>query len=204
MRALTGSEVLVADRLFATLDTTVRALQPESRPRVLVSDTVGFLRQLPHDLVASFRSTLDEALEASLLLYVVDASDPTCQAQLDVTKGVLRDIGAAEVPSFLLLNKVDQLDEAARRGLKERFPGAILLSAHAPEDVAALRQAVLDFFEAQMVEAELLIPYASQGRIGEVYETARVLSETFDAAGRCVRVRSMPGAIAKLVRMFQA
>jgi GTP-binding protein HflX len=204
MRALTGSEVLVADRLFATLDTTVRALQPESRPRVLVSDTVGFLRHLPHDLVASFRSTLDEALEASLLLYVVDASDPTAQAQLDVTKGVLRDIGAAEVPSLLLLNKVDRLDEAARRELRERFPGAILLSAHAPEDVAALRQAVLDFFEAQMVEADLLIPYASQGLVGEVYETARVLSEGFDEAGRRVRVRSMPGAVARLVRKFQA
>src|SRR5687768_15726465 len=77
MRALTGSEVLVADQLFATLDTTVRALQPESRPRVLVSDTVGFIQKLPHDLVASFKSTLDEALEASLLLFVVDASDPT-------------------------------------------------------------------------------------------------------------------------------
>ncbi|MGB8933196.1 MAG: GTPase HflX [Anaeromyxobacteraceae bacterium] len=203
MRALTGSEVLVADQLFATLDTTVRALQPESRPRVLVSDTVGFLKQLPHDLVASFRSTLDEALEASLLLYVVDASDPTCQAQLDVTRGVLRDIGAAEVPSLLLLNKVDRLDEAARRELRERFPGAILLSAHAPADVAALRQAVLDFFEAQMVEAELLIPYASQGLVGEVYETARVLSETFDEAGRRVRVRSLPGAVARLVRRFQ-
>ena len=204
MRALTGSEVLVADRLFATLDTTVRALQPESRPRVLVSDTVGFLRQLPHDLVASFRSTLDEALEASLLLYVVDASDPTCEAQLEVTKAVLRDIGAAEVPSLLLLNKIDRLDEAARRALEKRFPGAILLSAHAPDDVAALRQTVLDFFEAQMVEAELLIPYASQGRVGEVYETARVLSETFDQAGRLVRVRSTPGAIAKLQRRFQA
>jgi len=204
MRALTGSEVLVADRLFATLDTTVRALQPESRPRVLVSDTVGFLRQLPHDLVASFRSTLDEALQASLLLYVVDASDPTCQAQLDVTREVLRDIGAAEVPSLLLLNKIDRLDEAARRELEGRFPGAVQLSAHAPEDVAALRQAVLDFFEARMVEAELVIPYASQGRIGEVYESARVLSETFDEAGRSVRVRSTPGAIARLVRAFQA
>jgi GTP-binding protein HflX len=204
MRALTGSEVLVADRLFATLDTTVRALQPESHPRVLVSDTVGFLKQLPHDLVASFRSTLDEALEASLLLYVVDASDPACQAQLDVTREVLRDIGAAQVPSLLLLNKVDRIDEAARRALRERYPGAVLLSAHAPEDVAALRQSVLDYFEAQMVEAELLLPYASQGRIGEVYENARVLSETFDQAGRLMRVRSTPGAIAKLTRLFQA
>ena len=84
MRALTGSDVLVADKLFATLDTTVRALYPDTRPRILVSDTVGFIKKLPHDLVASFRSTLDEALEASLLLYVVDASDPTHQAQLDV------------------------------------------------------------------------------------------------------------------------
>jgi GTP-binding protein HflX len=204
MRALTGSEVLVADKLFATLDTTVRALQPESRPRVLVSDTVGFLRQLPHDLVASFRSTLDEALEASLLLYVVDASDPGCQAQLEVTRAVLRDIGAAEVPSLLLLNKIDRLDEAGRSSLRARFPGAILLSAHAPGDVAALRQAVLDFFEARMVEAELRIPYASQGRIQEVYETTRVISETFDEAGRAVRVRSTPGVIARLAREFQA
>jgi GTP-binding protein HflX len=204
MRALTGSEVLVADRLFATLDTTVRALQPESRPRVLVSDTVGFLRQLPHDLVASFRSTLDEALEASLLLHVVDASDPGCQAQLEVTRAVLRDIGAAEVPSLLLLNKVDRLDEPGRAALQERFPGAILLSAHAPEDVATLRRRVLDFFEADMVEADLLIPYASQGRIEEVYQTTRVLSETFDEAGRAVRVRSTPGVIARLTREFQA
>ena len=98
MRALTGSEVLVADKLFATLDTTVRALHPETRPRILVSDTVGFIKKLPHDLVASFRSTLDEALEASLLLYVVDASDPTSEAQLEVTRDVLREIGADAVP----------------------------------------------------------------------------------------------------------
>ena len=204
MRALTGSEVLVADQLFATLDTTVRALQPESRPRVLVSDTVGFLRQLPHDLVASFRSTLDEALEASLLLHVVDASDPAWQAQLDVTAEVLRDIGAAEVPSLLLLNKIDQVDAAARAALAARFPGAIQLSARAPEDVAALRRSILAFFEARMVEAELRIPYASQGLVGEVYETARVLSETFDETGRVVQVRSTPELIARLKRRFQA
>src|ERR1700745_545635 len=86
MRALTASEVLVANQLFATLDTTVRAVQPETRTRILVSDTVGFIQKLPHDLVASFRSTLDEALEASLLLYVVDVSDPTWEAQLEVTR----------------------------------------------------------------------------------------------------------------------
>ncbi len=94
MRALTGSEVLVADKLFATLDTTVRALHPESVPRVLVSDTVGFIKNLPHGLVASFKSTLDEALEASLLLHVIDASDPGFERQLEVTEDVLDEIGA--------------------------------------------------------------------------------------------------------------
>jgi len=102
MRALTGSHVLVADKLFATLDTTVRALWPESRPRILVSDTVGFIKKLPHDLVASFRSTLDEALEASLLLQVVDAADPVFRAQMQVTREVLEEIGAGDVPWILV------------------------------------------------------------------------------------------------------
>jgi GTP-binding protein HflX len=204
MRALTGSEVLVADQLFATLDTTVRALQPESRPRVLVSDTVGFIQKLPHDLVASFRSTLDEALEASLLLYVVDASDPTCEAQLKVTRDVLEEIGADAVPSKLLLNKADRLDPAARQALLARFPGAIMLSAHAPADVASLRQTVIDFFDGLMTEADLLIPYANQSRISEVYESARVVSETFDEAGRHLRLRALPSALARLTRPFDA
>ena len=94
MRALTGSGVAVADRLFATLDTTVRALQPETKPRVLVSDTVGFIKKLPHELVASFRSTLDEARDAELLLHVVDAADAAFPAQIEVTRAVLDEIGA--------------------------------------------------------------------------------------------------------------
>ncbi len=186
MRALTGSQVLVEDKLFATLDTTVRALQPETKPRVLVSDTVGFIKKLPHDLVASFRSTLDEALEASLLLYVVDAADPTHEAQLEVTRSVLREIGAEGVPSMLLLNKVDRLDEEARAALRRlhRGEGTFLLSAHDPEDVAALRQTILAFFEARMVEEELVVPYAKQGLVGEVYESARVVGESYDEGGR--------------------
>ncbi|MBL8956234.1 MAG: GTPase HflX [Myxococcaceae bacterium] len=203
MRALTGSEVLVADQLFATLDTTVRALQPESRPRILVSDTVGFIQKLPHDLVASFRSTLDEALEASLLLYVVDASDPTFEAQLNVTRTVLSDIGASEVPSRLVLNKADRLDAAQRAALLKQYPDALILSAHAPADVAGLRQTIIDFFEAQMTEADLVIPYSGQSRLGEIYEQARVVSETFDETGRRMTVRALPGALAKLVSAFK-
>ncbi len=198
MRALTGSQVLVEDKLFATLDTTVRTLQPETRPRVLVSDTVGFIKQLPHDLVASFRSTLAEALEASLLLYVVDASDPTYEAQLDVSRSVLREIGADTVPSRLVLNKLDRVTPAARAALLEKHPDAILLSAHAPEDVSALRDTIIAYFEAAMVEDVLVVPYAKQNLIGEVYESARVLSEDYNESGRVLNVRGLPGAIARL------
>ena len=204
MRALTGSQVLVEDKLFATLDTTVRTLQPETRPRILVSDTVGFIKQLPHDLVASFRSTLAEALEASLLLYVVDASDPTYEAQLEVSCAVLLEIGANVVPSLLVLNKMDRVDEAARAALVEKHPEAILLSAHTPGDVSALRDTIIAFFEAAMVEDTLVLPYAKQGLIGEVYETARVLSESYDETGRVLQVRGLPGAIARLQRSLAA
>ncbi|HXN74387.1 MAG TPA: GTPase HflX [Candidatus Acidoferrales bacterium] len=122
MRALTSSEVLVVDRLFATLDTTVRALHPETQPRILVSDTVGFIRNLPHDLVASFRSTLDEALDASLLLHVVDAADPAFRSHIQVTKEVLEDIGAGKLPSLVILNKIDIVDSLRKGITGERVP----------------------------------------------------------------------------------
>ena len=204
MRALTGSEVLVADQLFATLDTTVRALKPEAKPRVLVSDTVGFIKQLPHDLVASFRSTLDEALEASLLLFVVDASDPTYEAQLEVSRTVLREIGADAVPSRLLLNKIDRVSEEDRAALIAKHPDAILLSSKSPADVAALRETIIAFFEAAMVEDQLVLPYAKQGLLGDVYENARVLSEDYGTTGRIMKVRGLPGAIARLRRTLAA
>src|ERR1700730_18395315 len=168
MRALTGSEVLVADKLFATLDTTVRALQPAAKPRVLISDTVGFIKKLPHDLVASFRSTLAEALEASLLLFVVDASDPTHESQLEVSRNVLREIGADVVPSRLLLNKIDHVSQADRAALRAKHPDAILLSAKSSEDVAALRETIVAFFEAAMVEDQLVLPYVKQGLLSDV------------------------------------
>ena len=204
MRALTASEVLVEDKLFATLDTTVRALQPETRPRVLVSDTVGFIKKLPHDLVASFRSTLAEALEASLLLFVVDASDPTYESQLEVSRAVLREIGADAVPSLLLLNKIDRVSEADRAALREKHPDAILLSARSGEDVAGLRETIIGFFEAAMVDDQLVLPYAKQGLLSDVYENARVLSEDYDATGRIMQVRGLPGAIARLRRTLAA
>ncbi|AKT40660.1 GTPase HflX [Chondromyces crocatus] len=198
MRALTGSEVLVADKLFATLDTTVRALHPEAKPRVLVSDTVGFIKKLPHDLVASFRSTLDEALEASLLLFVADASDPMYTEQLAVTRSVLGEIGAGDVPSLLLLNKVDRVAPEQLDALRALHPDAVFLSAKNPTDVAALRDRIVAFFEAAMVDGELLLPYGKQNLIGEIYENARVLEEAYDEHGGRLQVRAHPAALERL------
>jgi len=166
---------------------------------------VGFIKKLPHDLVASFRSTLAEALEASLLLYVVDAADPAHEAQLEVTREVLREIGADAVPSQLLLNKADRLEAGEAEALlhKHGASGAMLVSAHDPGDVTRVRDAILAFFEARMVEETLVVPYAKQGLLGEVYENSRVVSEAYDEGGTRLTVRGLPAAIARLRRAFE-
>lgn len=190
MRALTGSEVLVADKLFATLDTTIRLLYPETRPRILVSDTVGFIKKLPHDLVASFKSTLDEAAHASLLLFTVDCSDPTFRSQLEVTRSVLAEVGANEVPSFLIFNKRDRLSPEQEQDLALEFPEAHFMSAHKPEDVAALREKLIHHFETEMIEEDVLIPYTTQGAIGDIRAKMRVLSESYEADGVVLKIRA--------------
>src|SRR5438132_454470 len=196
MRALTGSEALVADKLFATLDTTVRALHPESIPRVLVSDTVGFIKNLPHGLVASFKSTLDEALEASLLVHVVDASDPGFERQLAVTGEVLTEIGAKDVPRLLVFNKIDRGgDEAA---LRAKYPDCVVMSAKREGDVARLREAIVAFFQRHLVEAELFLPWSAQKLRGQIFATCTVLEERADAEGAFLRVRGEPEAVGRL------
>lgn len=190
MRALTGSDVLIADQLFATLDTTVRLLYPESVPKILISDTVGFIKKLPHDLVASFKSTLDEALNASLLLFVVDSSDPSFRSQLEVTRTTLNEVGAGDVESWLVLNKVDRLSADQRSSLQAEFPQAIFLSAKKTEDVANFRLRLIQHFETDMEDYDLLIPYTVRTAVGEVRIKMRVLSETHTENGFLFRVRA--------------
>ena len=203
MRALTGSHVLVADKLFATLDTTVRALWPESRPRILVSDTVGFIKKLPHDLVASFRSTLDEALEASLLLHIVDAADPVFRVQWQVTREVLDEIGAGDVPWILVLNKIDKVAPAEREALLKEFPAALLVSAKDPADVRRVRDAIISAFEANMTEVDLVVPYDAGRAIGDIHKV-HVISESYEADGVHYRVRAPESAIERIRAMLRA
>jgi GTPase len=203
MRALTGSEVYVADKLFATLDTTVRTLLPESKPRILVSDTVGFINKLPHGLVASFKSTLDEALEASLLLHMVDASDPGFERQLDVTAEVLADIGAGNVPRILVFNKIDRVADSEEKAaaitrLLGRWPDALVMSALQPDDVARLRLRLIEFFGRDLVEDEVRVPYDRQHLRGDIYSHCQVLEERYDEEAVIFRVRAHPQQLARL------
>ncbi len=194
MRALTGSDVLVENKLFATLDTTVRTLHPESIPRVLVSDTVGFIKNLPHGLVASFKTTLEEALDASLLLHVIDAADPGFARQLEVTDEVLAEIGASDVPRIRVFNKIDRVGDPAAQAdreamLQAKYPDCIVMSAQRSADVAMLHEAIIAFFRKDLVEAELFLPWAAQKLRGQIFANCEVLEERADGEGAFLRVR---------------
>jgi GTP-binding protein HflX len=198
MRALTRSEVLVEDKLFATLDTTVRTLSPPSIPRILISDTVGFIKKLPTDLVASFHSTLEEARLCDHLLYVVDASDPSFRSQLQTTREVLASIEADRSPSHLVLNKIDKLDDEQIRALRAEFPDALLASTKSPESMAALRDRIIGFFEEGMVDEEIFVPYTAHDMVGKIRSKARVLGERHSQEGTHVTVRGRPETLARL------
>jgi GTP-binding protein HflX len=198
MRAITGSDVVGENKLFATLDTTVRALHPATQPRILVSDTVGFIKKLPHDLVASFHSTLAEAHDASLLLYVVDASDASFRSQLDVVHEVLAEVGVENSEKLLVLNKSDQLSIEQQQALKEEFPDAMMTSARDPIDVAKLHKYIVGVAENEMIEEEIVIPYTAKGIIGEIRSTMSVTKEDYDYSEIKLTVRSNAIDLARL------
>ncbi|MFT6901273.1 MAG: GTP-binding protein HflX [Colwellia sp.] len=198
MRAITGSDVAGENKLFATLDTTVRALYPATQPRILVSDTVGFIKKLPHDLVASFHSTLAEAHDASLLLYVVDASDPSFRSQLDVVHEVLEEVGVEDSKKLLVLNKSDQLSAEQQQALIEEFPDAMMTSARNPLDIAKLHKYIVGVAENEMIEEEIVIPYTAKGIIGEIRSSMSVTKEDYDYSEIKLTVRSNAIDLARL------
>ena len=202
MRAMTGSDIYVADKLFATLETTVRPVHPAATPAILLSDTVGFIKKLPHDLVASFRSTLDEALNASLLIYVVDASDPAFPSQLQTTRETLAETGVGDAPSWLVLNKQDLLTDEDRERLARELPDAIFLSTRDPASVSALRERLIAHFDADLEEAVIRVRFDAKGAVGEVRARMRVIEESYDESGARLRVRAPKDALEQLLRKY--
>jgi len=152
--ALTRASVYVEDQLFATLDPTTRAFAAEGRTRALLTDTVGFIRKLPPHLIASFRATLEEVVEADLLLHVVDATEPDPDGHIEAVEGVLESIGAVARPRLLVFNKIDAIAEEERYGLRARYPGAVLVSAAAREGIAELREETLRRLRGEPEAAE--------------------------------------------------
>jgi GTP-binding protein HflX len=160
---------------------------------------VGFIKKLPHDLIASFRSTLDEAKSANLLLFVVDCSDPAFREQLKVTEDVLTELGVGDVPRFLILNKVDRLPDNDRLLLSREFLNGIFLSALNPDHVMALRDRLITYFDSLMSEETVLIPYSSQGILGDIRERAKVLKEDYTEDGVQLRILAPADFIQKVL-----
>jgi GTP-binding protein HflX len=170
LNALTGADANVDNRLFETLDPTTRSFEQDGR-RYLVTDTVGFIRRLPHQLVEGFAATLEETLVADLVLHVADASasDDRLDEQLRAVNAVLEEIGAAELPIELVLNKIDAVDALRRRRLSNRFPEALQVSARTGEGLDELRARVAERFEHRFELVELLLPYSEGSKLAELY-----------------------------------
>jgi GTP-binding protein HflX len=190
LRALTGAEAFVEDRLFATLDTQTRAWTLPGNRRVFLSDTVGFLRDLPHHLVASFRSTLAETMEADLLLHVVDASHPDAEIQREAVDRVLEEIGATAVPRILVLNKADAVKdrivlEVLRRGERE----AVAVSARTGEGLPALRDLVLRAVERGHEDVDLRVDAGDGRTLAWLAARGRILEEEYGDVEVRLKVR---------------
>ncbi|HNK78322.1 MAG TPA: GTPase HflX, partial [Nitrospira sp.] len=151
----------------------------------------------------SFKSTLDEAASASLLLFVVDASDPSFRSQLDVTRKVLGEVGATDVPSLLVLNKRDRLGTDELAALKAEYPDAIVLSTRNKDDLQALRERIMGYFESDMLDEELRIPFTAQKLVAEIRARMRILSEEYDAEGLTLRVRATPENLAAMKKKLE-
>jgi GTP-binding protein HflX len=189
MNRLTGADVTVADQLFATLDPTVRQLKLPGGRRCTISDTVGFVSKLPHDLVEAFRSTLEEVSLAELVVHVADAGSPDLAEQIEAVRRVLEEIGAGAIPEVLVLNKIDRLSGSERARLARRYPGSVPVSALSGEGVEGLLETLEQRLPHPPVEVELLVPYGREDLTALLYRESEVLSTTHEEAGTRVQAR---------------
>jgi GTP-binding protein HflX len=203
LNGLTGADAEVRDRLFHTLDPMTRSFEITGR-QYLLTDTVGFIRKLPHQLVEAFAATLEEALEADLILHVVDASAPEEEMtdMLSAVDDVLAEIGAGDRPRLLALNKVDLLSEDDRRALSFRYPRAVQVSAVTGEGLEELSDAIEARFLSSLRPMELLVPYGEGGRLSELHDLAGEMEREDTPEGVRVRAR-VPAGVASRFERFE-
>ncbi|NLT53820.1 MAG: GTPase HflX [Actinomycetales bacterium] len=189
LNRLTGAGVLVENALFATLDPTVRrALTPDGREYTL-TDTVGFVRALPHQLVEAFRSTLEEVAQADLVLHVVDGSHPDPEGQLAAVRAVLAEVGAESVPELVVVNKCDVAEGDVVERLLRREPRAVVVSAHTGDGVASLVETVAELLPRPDVEVDVLLPFRRGDLVSRMHSDGEVLAEEHTPEGTRIRAR---------------
>jgi GTP-binding protein HflX len=200
LNALTGAGVLVEDSLFATLDPSVRrAKSPNGRPFTL-TDTVGFVRHLPHQLVDAFRSTLEEAADAELVLHVVDGSDADPQAQLSAVRAVLKEIGAVGVPELVVINKIDDADPVPLKALQLRERESVLVSAKTGEGLDALRLAIEERLPERDQIVRVSVPYSRGDLVARAHAAGEVTRTEHGLDGTILEARVPPELAAELVQ----
>ena len=199
---LTGETVLAEDKLFATLDSTTRKVNLPQKQQILLSDTVGFIKKLPHQLVAAFKATLEEVVEADLLLHVVDVSHPEAEAQIAAVNEVLDDLDATDIPMLMVFNKIDNLQtEDGLQILRSQYPDAHLVSAQRGDGVAALMETLSDRFVELGPDLSLIIPYTDGKALDLLYKHGTVLNAEYAADAIHVKAR-MPNRYLKSVSEF--
>ena len=198
--SLTGNNVYVQNQLFATLDTTVRKLKINKTHQVLISDTVGFIRKLPHNLVASFRSTLKEMLEADLILIVLDASSVIIDDHLDTIKWVLTDLGADDIPKSLVLNKIDRVkEELELKRLRNKFSDAIFISALHHLRLDDVRDHIIDKIESDFEIFDLNIPYHKGKTISQLQDQVEILESVYGDEEIFLKIKGRKDTVDKIL-----
>jgi len=201
LNRLTGAGVLVEDALFATLDPTVRrTVLPDGRT-ITLTDTVGFVRHLPHQLVDAFRSTLEEVTDADLVIHVVDGSDPDPESQISAVHEVFAEIGATSVPELLVINKADAADPVTLSRLRRTLPGAIVVSARTGEGLDQLWEELVARAPHPPVRVEALVPYSRGDLVARAHEIGEVLSCNHLADGTLLTAR-VPAGLAAIMAGF--
>ena len=199
MNKLTGADTLVENKLFATLDSTVRKVKKNFPYPVLLSDTVGLINKLPHDLVASFKSTLDEVRDADLLIHVVDISHPEYKNQMQTTDDLLIQMEMDAIDVVLVFNKTDSIEDIEELDrAQENFPSAISISCKKGEGIDALRQKIVTQYEKKMSPYQLELEHSQVGLISKIRKFALIVKEDYKEDRICLSLRLPPGGKAKI------
>ncbi len=204
LNRLTGAGVLVEDALFATLDPTTRRSESSDGRIYTLTDTVGFVRHLPHDLVEAFRSTLEESVLADLLLHVVDGSDPDPEGQIRAVRTVLGEIGASDVAEQLVINKIDRADAAALTALRSQYPDAVFVSARSGAGLPELKERVEQRLPRPSVAVRALVPYDRGDLVNKIHQFGEFVSQEHTPDGTLLDVRVNPDLAAELAAFVVA